>query len=96
MIYGMAGGVPGRLPDAAVEALFYGASPNQSLHAFNLGLWFALRPEAAVAALQQLVGWVAGGEVRVPVSRTFPLADAAEAHRLMEEGRTSGKVVLRP
>ncbi len=34
------------------------------------------------------------GELRIHVSRTFPLEAAAEAHRLIEQGHTMGKVVL--
>ncbi len=34
------------------------------------------------------------GELRIHVSRTFPLEQAAEAHRLVEQGHTMGKVVL--
>ena len=30
------------------------------------------------------------------VGREMPLADAAEAHRLLETGATTGKVVLKP
>lgn len=96
VVYGMASGIPGRLPGETVEALLYRASPNQALHAFNLGLWFGLRPDDSVAALRRLVGWVARGEVRVPVGRAFPLEQAAAAHRAMEDGATAGKVVLRP
>jgi NADPH:quinone reductase-like Zn-dependent oxidoreductase len=28
------------------------------------------------------------------VSRTFPLREAADAHRLLEKGDTTGKIVL--
>jgi NADPH:quinone reductase len=35
------------------------------------------------------------GQVRVHVHATFPLAQAAEAHRLMESGRHIGKILLR-
>jgi NADPH2:quinone reductase len=63
---------------------------------FNLGLWFGLRPEAAGAALGRLVGWVASGQVRVPLGPVLPLSQAAAAHRSIEERRTTGKVILRP
>jgi NADPH2:quinone reductase len=43
-----------------------------------------------------LFGWVAGGELHVRVDRSFPLAEAAEAHRYMEGGKTRGKVLLVP
>jgi NADPH2:quinone reductase len=49
-----------------------------------------------VASLQRLVGWVASRQVRPPAVHPLPLADAAEAHRLMEAGATTGKVVLKP
>ena len=38
---------------------------------------------------------VASGRARPIVDRVFPLAEAAEAHRHLEEGRQLGKVVLR-
>jgi NADPH:quinone reductase-like Zn-dependent oxidoreductase len=37
---------------------------------------------------------VADGTVRPVVGRTFPLAQAAEAHRLMESGESTGKILL--
>jgi NADPH:quinone reductase-like Zn-dependent oxidoreductase len=37
---------------------------------------------------------VDGGKLGVTVSRTLPLLEAAEAHRLSETGRVSGKIVL--
>lgn len=38
--------------------------------------------------------WIERGELRIQVSRTFPLEQAADAHRLIEEGHTQGKLVL--
>ncbi|MGQ9658628.1 MAG: zinc-dependent alcohol dehydrogenase family protein [Thermochromatium sp.] len=35
------------------------------------------------------------GELRVHVSQTFALAEAAEAHRLLEQGHVTGKLVLK-
>ena len=37
---------------------------------------------------------VSDGTIRPVVSRTLPLAEAAEGHRLMEDGESSGKIVL--
>jgi len=43
-----------------------------------------------------LFRWVRAGELHVRVDRSFPLAEAAEAHRYMEAGKTRGKVLLLP
>jgi putative PIG3 family NAD(P)H quinone oxidoreductase len=37
---------------------------------------------------------VADGSIRPVVGRTLPLAEAAEAHRLMESGESTGKILL--
>ncbi|MFF3019877.1 NADP-dependent oxidoreductase [Streptomyces sp. NPDC057939] len=44
--------------------------------------------------LGELAGLVDRGEVRVHVRKTFPLAEAAEAHRELETGHGRGKIVL--
>jgi NADPH:quinone reductase-like Zn-dependent oxidoreductase len=46
------------------------------------------------AGLESLVELVGSGALRVHVSRTFPLEEAARAHELGETGRTQGKLVL--
>ena len=38
--------------------------------------------------------WIAEGQVRAIVDRTFPLAQAAQAHAYLENGHHTGKVVL--
>ena len=38
--------------------------------------------------------WIAQGRVRAVVDRTFPLAEAAQAHACLEHGRHTGKLVL--
>lgn len=44
----------------------------------------------------QLFDWIKAGELRLRIEKTFPLADAAEAHRQLEGRRTTGKVLLIP
>ncbi|MEV4805605.1 NADP-dependent oxidoreductase [Nonomuraea sp. NPDC049421] len=46
------------------------------------------------AALTQLATLIDEGNLHVEVERTYPLAEAAEAHRHGEQGRTRGKLVL--
>jgi NADPH:quinone reductase len=96
VVYGVASNDPLRLDEAAVRALFYDPALNQSLHAFNLGIWFGMRPQEAGAAMGELIGYVASGQVQVPVRHIFPLSQAAEAHRLMESRQSTGKIVLKP
>jgi len=40
--------------------------------------------------------WVREGRLIVNVDRELPLTDAAEAHRLLESRKTSGKLLLIP
>jgi NADPH:quinone reductase-like Zn-dependent oxidoreductase len=54
----------------------------------------ALGMRANSEQLATLADLVARGEIRVEVSRTFPLAEVAEAHRLSESGHARGKIVL--
>ena len=62
-----------------------------------------LRPRSADEKARLAAGverevwpWVGAGRVRAIVDRTFPLAQAAQAHAWLESGRHTGKVVLVP
>ncbi len=52
--------------------------------------------DALLATSQALFDVVASGAVRIHVGQRFALADAAEAHRALEERRTTGSSVLVP
>ena len=61
----------------------------------TLGHYVATRDEL-LARANDVLGWVASGELSVRIGAEFPLADAADAHRALEGRRTTGKVVLIP
>ena len=48
----------------------------------------------AVHALGEIGGLIESGRFALPVARTFPLAEVAEAHRVSEQGHARGKLVL--
>jgi len=43
-----------------------------------------------------LFSWMAEGKLNVRVDKTFPLSDAAEAHRYLEGRQSKGKILLLP
>ena len=54
----------------------------------------SIAPDRSV--LTEVASLLASGELSIEVGRTYPLTDAAEAHRLLEGGHSRGKVVLIP
>lgn len=69
------------------------------------GSLFLTRPSlAAYAATREellwrageLFDWINAGELKLRIEKTFPLADAAEAHHQLEGRKTTGKVLLLP
>ena len=67
---------------------------NQSLRGF--ALLPLLSPDALRASLSELFQMAASGRLQVAIGGRFPLDQAGEAHRLLEERRSTGKVVLVP
>jgi NADPH2:quinone reductase len=53
-------------------------------------------PERWDAARRELQEWVADGSLRIAIGQSFPLDQAAEAHRQLEGRETHGKLVLVP
>ena len=47
------------------------------------------------AALERIAGLLVNGDIRQPPLREFPLSEAAEVHRMIEQGHNRGKVVLK-
>ena len=66
---------------------------NRTVSGFNLAAFSAAFPAEAGRALRRAVRAAADGTLRVAVE-TLPLELAAEAHRRIESGRTTGKLVL--
>jgi NADPH:quinone reductase len=96
VVYGAVSGTVEGLDPSALQPLLYDPAPSQTLTGFNLGIWFEHRPQEAVASLGRLVAWIAEGKLATPAVQALPLADAAQAHRLLETGATTGKLVLKP
>jgi NADPH:quinone reductase-like Zn-dependent oxidoreductase len=77
--------LPGGLPDAVAAS-----AREQSKRATGIQV------EPDYCALESLAALVDEASLTVTIDETFPLAQAAEAHRRLEEGRARGKIVLIP
>jgi NADPH2:quinone reductase len=53
-------------------------------------------PEARQAVARQLFNVVKNGKVKIKVDQTYPLKDAARAHRDLAARKTTGSTVLLP
>ncbi len=57
---------------------------------------YVAKRDELVERANDVLGWVAAGELSVRVDSKLPLADAGEAHRRLEGRKTAGKVLLEP
>jgi NADPH:quinone reductase len=69
---------------------------NGTLAGVFLGAELAVNPQRVVPLVADLVARVASGELQVVIDRTFPLAEAADAHRYIESRQAFGRVLLVP
>ncbi|HEX6449201.1 MAG TPA: zinc-binding dehydrogenase [Trebonia sp.] len=86
--YGAANGDWGSVPMLSLAAL-------KTLSAFSLLAWRAAAPERARADIAELTSLLTAGELRA-ATKTLPLADVAEAHRLLQDRAVLGRLVLTP
>ena len=61
----------------------------------TLGHYTVTREELEWRA-NDVLGWIAAGDLKLRIHRTYPLADAAQAHRDLEGRKTTGKLLLIP
>ncbi len=87
-------GVAGRAgSDVEAKALW---AKNNTLRGVFLGGALISEHPRVHGMIAGLIERVAGGELKVEIDRTFPLAEAAEAHAYIEGRNAFGRVVLKP
>lgn len=67
---------------------------NRTIAGFNIGDLARRSPERIGGYLAQALRMLAAGRIRSGVTQILPLAEAAEAHRLLETGTGRGKILL--
>lgn len=87
VFFGDASGPPGPIDPDELYA--------RSLRVSSFGL-AAHPPQDLAHARDELLRWVAEGQLRVQIGHAFPLGAAADAHRLLEGRRSYGKLLLHP
>jgi NADPH2:quinone reductase len=90
VLYGQSSG-----PAPPLDPLVLSRKGSLFLTRASLGDYTADREELLSRA-GDLFAWIAAGELKVRIDRTFPLAEAGEAHRYIEDRKTKGKVLLIP
>lgn len=69
--------------------------PNRTVTGFYIGAYLAF-PDLVQATLSEIIGFLMAGKLSLQVGTVLPLSQAADAHRLLEGRKTTGKVVLQP
>jgi len=90
ILYGRAGGVPDPLN---VFTLF---PKSTKVSAFMLPTMSVQFPERIRESAERCFTLMREGRLRLHIGKTFPLAQAAEAHRYIESRQSTGKLVLIP
>ena len=77
-------------PDGRIRTV--STTPVRSEGLSTTPIFFPVHPDAA--RLAQLLEAIGAGTLEMPLTRQLPLAEAAEAHRLIDSGAAGGKIVL--
>jgi NADPH2:quinone reductase len=54
------------------------------------------RPTLFASSLEEILGWISSGELRLNIGARYPLEEAREAHEALQGRKTTGKIVLNP
>jgi NADPH2:quinone reductase len=84
-------GFPAGIPEIATNRLLIKGAAAVGVF---WGAFVAREPKVNAQNIQQLYAWVASGQLKPYISKTYPLAQAAQALRDMMERKVTGKVVL--
>jgi NADPH2:quinone reductase len=89
VVYGAAGG---QLPTVNVRDLY----ALKTVSGFGILPWRAARPDQARAEMTEVADHMVAGRLRTVVHATFPLPEAAGAHKVLDERAQLGRVLLTP
>ena len=90
ILYGRAGGPPDPLNVATLSA------KSTKVSGFSMPTLTRGFPDKTRDSAERCFALMREGKLKLHVGRTFPLAQAAEAHRYMESRQSTGKLVLLP
>lgn len=88
-------GQAGRDPDMGIDPHLLFAR-NSSLTGLALTVEFILQGQRVHQMIAGHLDAIARGELKVAIDRTYPLSEAAEAHRYIESRQAFGRVLLIP
>ena len=89
VVYGAASGELVSLPVVNIFAL-------KAVVGFSLLAWRAARPDQARAEMTEVAQYLWDDKLKTTVHASLPLTEAAEAHRLLEDRTTIGRLLLIP
>ena len=90
ILYGRAGGPTDPLNVATLSA------KSQKVSGFMVPTVTRLFPEKTRESAERCFALMREGRLKLHIGKTFPLAQAAEAHRYLESRQSTGKLVLLP
>ncbi len=87
IVYGRAAGAPDPIAPLSLMGKAATITGTSLVH-------FTATREELLERAGAVLGWVAKGKLRLTIHKTVPLAQAAEAHRLLETRQSVGKLLL--
>lgn len=89
--YGAVGASTGDVPSFSFFELI-----GEMLNVYGVFLGLEMHTDRARAMMETIFAKLIDGTYRIPIDRTFPLAEAVEAHRYVAQGHPFGRVLMTP